>query len=215
MKNYFLNFIIKILGTKRITEAIDIDKFNAKIAANKISKCNIYITKGKGSRFYEEANVINLQSDNTKIIIGDNSHIRGQLLLFKYGGKIQIGNNCFVGEGSRIWSGESVTLGDNILISHNVSIIDNNAHEINHVERINRYKDLVEKGHWNTKGNIQTQSVKIKDYAWISFNATILKGVTIGEGAIVAAGAVVTKDVPDFTMVAGNPAVHIKSIKNA
>ena len=44
------------------------------------------------------------------------------------------------------------------------------------------------------------------------FSAIILKGVTIGEGAIVAAGSVVTKDVPDFTLVAGNPARVIKKL---
>lgn len=48
---------------------------------------------------------------------------------------------------------------------------------------------------------------------WIGFNAIILKGVTIGEGAIVAAGAVVTKDVPAWTVVAGNPAVVVKKLK--
>jgi galactoside O-acetyltransferase len=44
-------------------------------------------------------------------------------------------------------------------------------------------------------------------------NAIILKGVTIGEGAIVGAGSVVTKSVPAFTIVAGNPARIIKEVK--
>ena len=51
------------------------------------------------------------------------------------------------------------------------------------------------------------------DYAWISFGVTILKGVTIGKGAIVAAGSLVTKDVDDWTVVAGNPAKFKKNIK--
>ena len=53
----------------------------------------------------------------------------------------------------------------------------------------------------------------IKDYAWISYNACILKGVTIGEGAIIGAGSVVTKDVPAWTVVAGNPAKIVRHIK--
>ncbi|MBK8021791.1 MAG: hypothetical protein IPK19_10285 [Chloroflexi bacterium] len=52
--------------------------------------------------------------------------------------------------------------------------------------------------------------IRICDKAWIGFNAVILKGVTIGEGAIVGAGSVVTKDVPAWTVVAGNPARIIR-----
>lgn len=48
--------------------------------------------------------------------------------------------------------------------------------------------------------------VVIGDRAWIAYRAVVLPGVTIGEGAVVAAGAVVTKDVPPFSVVAGNPA---------
>lgn len=50
------------------------------------------------------------------------------------------------------------------------------------------------------------ESVEIMDFVWCGANVTILPGVTIGEGAIVGASAVVTKDVPDLAIVAGNPA---------
>lgn len=53
--------------------------------------------------------------------------------------------------------------------------------------------------------------VTIGDYVWIGFRAIVLPGVTIGEGAVVAAGAVVSRDVPPFTIVAGNPARPIGS----
>ena len=52
----------------------------------------------------------------------------------------------------------------------------------------------------------------IKRGAWIAINSTIIGGVTIGEGAVVAAGSVVMKDVPDYTLVAGNPARAIKKL---
>ena len=48
------------------------------------------------------------------------------------------------------------------------------------------------------------------DNVWIATGAILLPGVTIGEGAVVASGAVVTKDVPSWTVVAGNPAKYIK-----
>ncbi|NNE14186.1 MAG: acyltransferase [Saprospiraceae bacterium] len=138
--------------------------------------------------------------------IGDNTHIRGQLLIFKYGGKIKIGTDCYIGEGTKIWSGDSIEIGNNVLISHNVNIIDTNSHEINSKIRNERYKDLLLNGHWVDKGEIITEAIVIEDNAWISFGVIILKGVKIGKGAIVAAGAVVTKDVDEWTIVAGNPA---------
>jgi acetyltransferase-like isoleucine patch superfamily enzyme len=163
--------------------------------------------------FYPEATVYNSQSKE-KITIGTNTSICGQLLIFKYGGNIKIGNSCYIGMGTRIWSGESVTIGNNVLISHNVSIVDTNAHEMNHLERAERYEDLISNGPWKTKGNVITSAIVINDYAWISFGATVLKGVTVGKGAIVSAGAVVTKDVPDFTIVAGNPATIVRYLDN-
>lgn len=59
---------------------------------------------------------------------------------------------------------------------------------------------------------VKTKNITIRDDAWIGMNCIILKGVTIGEGAIVGAGSVVTKDVPAWTLVAGNPARVIKQI---
>ena len=56
------------------------------------------------------------------------------------------------------------------------------------------------------------EPVWIKRGAWIAISSTIIGGVTIGEGAVVAAGSVVMKDVPDYTMVAGNPARPIKKL---
>ena len=56
--------------------------------------------------------------------------------------------------------------------------------------------------------------IVIEDDAWICCSSIILRGVHIGKGVIVAAGSVVTKDVPDYAMVAGNPARIIKYVKN-
>jgi acetyltransferase-like isoleucine patch superfamily enzyme len=55
--------------------------------------------------------------------------------------------------------------------------------------------------------------VLIGDCVWIGDKATILPGVTIGKGSVIGANAVVTKDVPDYCMAAGNPAVVLKKLE--
>lgn len=61
------------------------------------------------------------------------------------------------------------------------------------------------------QGKLPTQPVTIGDDVWIGQRAMILPGVTIGSGVVIAAGSVVTKDVPDFAIVAGNPARLVRS----
>ena len=58
----------------------------------------------------------------------------------------------------------------------------------------------------------ESAPIVIEDNVWIGEYATILKGVTIGKGAVVASHAVVTKDVPPYTIVAGNPARVVKEL---
>lgn len=164
------------------------------------------------SRVYAQARIHNCQNNPSRIVIGAGTHVRGELLVFANGGEIVIGDNCYVGEGSRIWSAERVTIGSDVLIAHNVNIVDTNAHEMNHLERAAGFRRLVKEGHPKTKNSVLTAPVSIDDYAWISFNVCILKGVRIGKGAIVAGGSVVTDDVPEFTLVAGNPARIIREL---
>ncbi len=68
-----------------------------------------------------------------------------------------------------------------------------------------RFKKYAEKNLVSSKGD-----VTIGNDAWIGINTTIMSGVTIGNGAIIGANSVVTKNVEDYEVVAGNPAKHIK-----
>lgn len=145
-----------------------------------------------------------------RITIGKRTTIRGQLFVFPHGGSITVGEWCFVGEGAKVWSSKGITIGDRVLISHNVNIHDTNSHSIDHRLRHQQYQEIVLSGHPSNAPGILDGPVSIGDDAWIGFDATILKGVSVGQGAIVGARSVVTEDVPPWTIVAGNPARTVR-----
>lgn len=176
---------------------------------------NRIMVMGKDSFIHKGAIVNNLQGKDGKIHlqIGSNTHIRGELTIYPYGMGIRIGNNCYVGKNSVIRAGEKIFIGNNVLIAHNCTIMDTDSHEIDAEERAMSYMLMLKEGHPKQPGNVRTLPVIIKDNVWISYNVCVLKGVTIGEGAIIGAGSVVTKDVPAYSLVAGNPAKVIKYLK--
>lgn len=172
------------------------------------------MTEAPNAFFYRESEIDNLQNNPYQIQVEKNSHVRGKLLIFSYGGKITIGENSFLGKDSNIWSAKEIVIGNNVLISHNVNIVDTNSHEIDHLERAESFYKMVTDGHPSQNiYNVPSARIIIEDYVWISFNVTILKGVKIGKGAIIAAGSIVTKDVEPFTMVGGNPAKLLKQLE--
>jgi acetyltransferase-like isoleucine patch superfamily enzyme len=192
-------------------------KINSKIERYKeegiIGLCKGNTKFSEGTAFFKTSMIYNFQKNRNKIVIGTNSQVHGELLIFKYGGEIIIGNNCYIGENTKIRSGEKIIIGNDVLISHNVHIIDNTAHEINYIERAEGFKKIINTNSLpEEKGNIKTNLITIEDNVWINFNAIILKGVTIGKGSIIAAGSVVTKTIPPFSLVAGNPAKVIKTV---
>lgn len=111
---------------------------------------------------------------------------------------IIIGENFHATRNLTIQCANKVEIGDNVLVASDVIIIDYN-HGLNPLT--NSYLD--------NPLDVST-GVIIRDGVWIGNNVTILGGVTIGQKAVIAAGSVVTKDVPDYTIVAGNPAKVIK-----
>jgi acetyltransferase-like isoleucine patch superfamily enzyme len=202
--SFLSGFILKIISPSNLEKSINLIK---------IERCISKVKIEDSSRFYEQASVNNFQDNINKIRIGKDTHIKGELQIFNYGGSIEIGDRCYIGEFSKIWSGEEIIIGNDVLISHNVNIIDSNSHELESKERSKGYMSIVTLGHPSEKGSILSAPIRIGNSAWINFNSIILKGITIGEGAIVAAGSVVTKDVPPFAIVAGNPAKIVKYTK--
>lgn len=148
------------------------------------------------SRFLENAKVVNIQKCQNSIQIGANTIIGGEILVFKHGGQIDIGEWCYLGEGSRIWSAHSVKIGNRVLISHNVNIHDTNSHPRDPRERHEHFVEIFERGHPSVLPSVEASPVLIEDDVWIGMNSTVLRGVTIGKGSIVAANSIVTKDIP-------------------
>ncbi len=138
--------------------------------------------------------------------------ILGELLTFAHGGSITIGEWCYVGEGARIWSASEIIIGDRVLIAHNVNIVDNLTHPLAPGARHKQFRMIATSGH-PTELELDEKAVHIGSDAWIGANGIILRGVNIGQGAIVGAGAVVTKNVPAYTIVAGNPARLMRALK--
>lgn len=157
------------------------------------------------------------QERKVYLCVGCDSVINGSFVFEIASGKITIGSRTFIGGGMFICI-EEIEIGNDVMFSWGCTVADNNSHSHIWQERKNdvlewkRGLDENKIGAYKDWTNVKRAKITIKDKAWIGFNSIILKGVTIGEGAIVGAGSVVTKDVPDWTIVAGNPAKIIREI---
>ncbi|MFN0161664.1 MAG: acyltransferase [Burkholderiales bacterium] len=168
-------------------------------------------TVGRGSVIYPSARLVNSHGGSEAISIGENSHVRGELLTFGHGGRVRVGDYCYVGEQTRIWSAKSITIGDRVLIAHLVSIFDNLTHPFDPVLRHRQFRAIVTTGQPRSI-DLQESPVVIEDDAWIAAHSVVLAGVRIGRAAIVGAGSVVTSDVAPYTVVAGNPARFVREV---
>ena len=129
--------------------------------------------------------------------------------------------------GERVWiaktfncdCGKNIFIGNDFTGNHNLTILDIREVYIGNNVMIGPNTLITTVGHpLSPKGRRQyhafAQPVRIGNDVWIGGNVTILPGVTIGNNVVVAAGAVVTKDVPDNTLVGGVPARKIKEIED-
>lgn len=165
------------------------------------------VTKGNHSNLKYRS--IRIKKD-CKIGIGSESLIAASIFFDKEGAEITIGDRSYIGGKTVLVCAGNIRIGNDVLISWGCTIVDHNSHS---VAWGNRKRDVINwKDKRKTWTDIRIKPVVIKDKAWLGFNSTVLKGVTIGHGAIVGAGSVVTKDVPEWTIVAGNPAKVIREI---
>jgi acetyltransferase-like isoleucine patch superfamily enzyme len=144
------------------------------------------------------------------LTIGKESLIQASIVFERGDAQVSIGERTFIG-GALLGCAECIEIGNDVEIAWGTTIIDHNSHAVAYSERS---QDVVNSLYGKTKdwSNVKRKKITIGDKSWIGFNAIIMKGVSIGEGAIVAAGSVVTKDVPPYTIVGGNPARIIREL---
>ncbi|MDQ1696753.1 MAG: hypothetical protein QOJ03_2106 [Frankiaceae bacterium] len=133
--------------------------------------------------------------DATDIEIGDHFKIWSghRKTLVTGWGRIRIGDRVFINSGVVVMSVLEVTIGNDVAIANEAYLMDTDSHGV--------------------EGRpVKNAPVRIGDGTWIGARAIILPGVTIGRRCLVAAGAVVSRDVPDDTLVAGNPAHVVREL---
>lgn len=111
-----------------------------------------------------------------------------------------IGKNCKIS--SHTFICEGVHIGDGVFVGHNVTFINDKTPRAVNLD-----------GSMQTDEDWTLIETHIQDYVSIGSSATIMGGIKIGKGALIGAGAVVTKDVPEFAVVVGNPAKIVKYLK--
>jgi len=134
--------------------------------------------------------------DATDLVVGDQFSVWSvhRETLITGWGRMRFGDRCFVNSGSIVFSAVEVTVGDDVALANEVYVMDSDSHGV--------------------EGRpVKEEPVRIGDGTWVGARAIILPGVTIGTRCLIAAGSVVSKDVPDDTLVAGNPARVIRKLE--
>jgi acetyltransferase-like isoleucine patch superfamily enzyme len=152
-----------------------------------------YHTKGKGVIIRNRVRMDVVPFNHFSI--GNNSVIEDFSTVNNGVGPVRIGDHSLVGLGNVIIG--PVTIGNDVILAQNIVVSGLNHH----------YKDIAQPIH---KQGVSVAPITIEDECWIGANTVITAGVTIGRHSVVAAGAVVTKDIPPYSVAAGNPSRVIK-----
>jgi acetyltransferase-like isoleucine patch superfamily enzyme len=137
---------------------------------------------------------------NLRVTLGDRVKLSGKQTWIAAGSGaarvLSIGDDSGIGYGTDLIVGESIKIGRCVMIANRVSLMGYDGHPLDPYARARN----------EPPGPEGMGPITVKDYAWIGSDSMIMKGVTIGRGGIVAARSVVRMNVPDLTVVSGNPA---------
>ncbi|WP_104803903.1 acyltransferase [Blautia marasmi] len=168
-------------------------------------KCKSKIVIGSSVTLYNEVLIDAFSQDG--VLIGDNVSIGVRTMIktsgslqkigkgFSIGSHSSMGNDCFVGAAGGVMIGEYVAIGQNVRF-----------HSENH-EFNDSSKKICEQG-------VSNKGIRIGNDCWIGAGVVFLDGVNVGEGSVIGANSLVNKDVPEYSIVVGNPARVIGNRKN-
>jgi acyl-[acyl carrier protein]--UDP-N-acetylglucosamine O-acyltransferase len=157
---------------------------------------------GEGSRLGRGSRLVHpeLVEVGSRVVLGDHAWINAKDDRADGAPTLRIGDGTYVGRFAHINAWRSVTIGREVLIADRVFISD-----ADHL-----YADA--KTPIRLQGDAFVGPVELRDGCWLGIGVVILPGVTVGRNAVVAANAVVTRDVPDRTVVGGIPARVLKHL---
>lgn len=155
----------------------------------------LYQHRGRGSKIYHSVRMDT--PPYRRFSLGDHSVVESFCCINNAVGDVMIGDHTRVGIRNTIIG--PVSIGNHVNLAQGITVTALNHNFSDPDKRID------EQG-------ISTAAVHIGDDVWIGANAVVLPGVTIGNHSVVAAGAIVTKDVPQGSLVAGVPAKILKQI---
>jgi acetyltransferase-like isoleucine patch superfamily enzyme len=110
------------------------------------------------------------------------------------GAHLRVGDNTAIADSVRLACARSMTIGSNVLIGFRTVVMDSDFHDL------------------DEHNDVPGQFVVIEDGVWLAANVTVLAGVTVGAHAVVGAGFIVTRDVPPYSLAAGNPCRVIRQL---
>ena len=138
--------------------------------------------------------------------IGNHVTLQSPALAAEKDACIQIGDYSFIGSAT-LAASNTIIIGSYVYIAGGVTIVDTDFHPTDPSERLKDTIAISTVGDKSRRPHFDSAPVIIEDDVWVGFNATILKGVTIGRGSIIQPGSVVLKNVPPGSVVTGNPAI--------
>jgi acetyltransferase-like isoleucine patch superfamily enzyme len=151
--------------------------------------------------------------------IGAKSHIFANFALLRPQALIKIGERCQLGA-SNFFCADGIEVGDDVLMAWGITLMDNDAHSLDWDARaddamifladyLDNPDNALKNKPWDA---VPRAPIKIGNKSWIGFNASILKGVSVGERAVIGAASVITRPVPPGAVAVGNPARVVRQI---